>query len=62
MLYLLDANVIITAHNTYYPIDRVPEFWEWLQHRGQSDQVKIPIEEFPMCARLWALHAVVHSS
>ncbi|RJP22455.1 MAG: DUF4411 family protein [Candidatus Omnitrophota bacterium] len=44
MLYLLDANVIITAHNTYYPIDRVPEFWEWLQHVGQSDHVKIPIE------------------
>ena len=27
MLYLLDANVLITAHNLYYPIDAVPEFW-----------------------------------
>lgn len=44
MLYLLDANILITAHNTYYPIDRVPEFWSWLQHQGSSGQVKIPIE------------------
>lgn len=44
MLYLLDANVIITAHNTYYPIDRVPEFWSWLQHQGTSGHVKIAIE------------------
>ena len=27
MLYLLDANVLITAHNLYYPIDSVPEFF-----------------------------------
>jgi Domain of unknown function (DUF4411) len=44
MLYLLDANVVITAHNTYYPIDRVPEFWTWLQHQGAAGLVKIPIE------------------
>lgn len=25
MLYLLDANVLITANNLYYPIDSVPE-------------------------------------
>lgn len=31
MLYLLDANELITAHNLYYPIDVVPEFWEWLK-------------------------------
>jgi Domain of unknown function (DUF4411) len=30
MLYLLDANVLITARNRYYPIDTVPEFWSWL--------------------------------
>ena len=30
MLYLLDANVLITANNLYYPIDSVPEYWEWL--------------------------------
>ncbi len=44
MLYLLDANVLITAHNSYYPIDRFPEFWEWLVHMGRSNLVKIPIE------------------
>lgn len=30
MLCLLDANVLIGAHNDYYPIDRMPQFWEWL--------------------------------
>jgi hypothetical protein len=44
MLYLLDANVLITAHNTYYPIDKVPEFWTWLQNQGAAGLVKIPIE------------------
>ena len=44
MLYLLDANVMITAHNTYYPIDKVPEFWGWVQHQGESGSVKIPLE------------------
>jgi len=27
MLYLLDANALITAHNTWYGHKRVPEFW-----------------------------------
>ncbi|WP_410001046.1 DUF4411 family protein [Rhizobium leguminosarum] len=27
-MHLLDANVLITAHNLYYPIQRVPEFWD----------------------------------
>lgn len=44
MLYLVDANVLITAHKTYYPIDRVPEFWTWLHHQGKSGRVKIPME------------------
>jgi hypothetical protein len=44
MLYLLDANTLITAHNTYYPIDRVPEFWEWLEHQAESGLVKVPQE------------------
>jgi hypothetical protein len=34
MLYLTDANVLITANNLYYPIDRVPECWEWLAYMG----------------------------
>lgn len=30
MLRLLDANVFITAKNTYYGFDLVPAFWTWL--------------------------------
>ena len=44
MLYLLDSNVLITAHNSYYPIDRVPEFWEWLGHVAGDERVKVPFE------------------
>ena len=44
MLYLLDANVPIDANRDYYPIDRVPEFWEWLLKLGDAGQVKIPQE------------------
>lgn len=44
MLYLLDANVLITANRQYYPLDRVPEFWEWLVHNGVSGHVKMPQE------------------
>jgi hypothetical protein len=44
MLYLLDANVLITASRLYYPIDQVPEFWGWLQHQAISGFVKIPLE------------------
>ena len=44
MLYLLDANVLITAHNSYYPIDRVPEFWEWLAHVCAEEHAKVPVE------------------
>lgn len=46
MLYLLDANVLITAKDSYYPVDAVPEFWEWLEHRGSRGDVKIPLEIF----------------
>jgi hypothetical protein len=44
VLYLLDANVLITAHNSYYPIDRVPEFWGWLAHVCSEEQAKVPVE------------------
>lgn len=44
MLYLLDANVLIRASKDYYPLDRVPEFWEWVLHVGKADQLKIPLE------------------
>jgi len=46
MLYLLDASVLITAHNSYYPVDGVPEYWEWLTYMGQQGHVKMPFEIF----------------
>lgn len=46
MLHLLDANVLITAKDSYYPVDAVPEFWEWLEYMGSCGHVKIPLEIF----------------
>jgi len=45
-LYLLDANTLIDAKRDYYPIDRVPEFWEWIIYQGQQGMIKIPIEVY----------------
>jgi uncharacterized protein DUF4411 len=44
LLYILDANVLITANRHYYAIDRVPEFWEWLQHLAAKGSLKMPQE------------------
>lgn len=44
MLYLLDANTLIDAKRDYYPIERIPEFWEWVAHQGSLGKIKIPIE------------------
>ena len=44
MLYLLDANVLIDANRDYYPMDRVPEFWEWIAEMGRQGNIKIPLE------------------
>ena len=44
MPYLLDANILIAANSSYYPIQQVPEFWSWLQYEGTSGRVKIPLE------------------
>ena len=46
MLYLIDANVIITAKDSYYGVDQVPEFWSWLVHQGQQGIIKIPAENW----------------
>ena len=37
-------HVLTTASRDYYPIERVPEFWQWLLHMGASDQLKLPVE------------------
>lgn len=46
MLYLLDANVVICAHQNYYPLDRVRPFWDWLMIEAETDHVKMPLEIF----------------
>lgn len=43
-LYLLDANVIIHAHDYYYNMARVPEFWGWILHHAENSLIKMPIE------------------
>lgn len=42
-MYLLDANVFIFAKRDYYPLDRVPEYWDWLLHHGEQGNLKIPL-------------------
>lgn len=42
LLYLLDASSVIGVHDTYYPCDRVPEFWEWLEFQSRKGVCKIP--------------------
>jgi hypothetical protein len=44
--YLLDSNVLIDADRDYYPIDRFPEFWEWLLHQAAQGLLKVPVEAF----------------
>lgn len=46
MIYLLDADTLITADRKYYPLKRFPVFWEWLRHVGGNGHVKIPIEQY----------------
>lgn len=43
-MYLLDANVLITAHEDYYPIDRVPQFWDWTLAKAEAGIIKMPYE------------------
>ena len=44
MLYLLDANVLIRAHHDYYPLDRLPGFWEWICGQAEAGAIKMPFE------------------
>ena len=46
MLYLLDANVLIDANRDYYPLRRVPEFWDWLLDHATEQRVKVPLEMY----------------
>lgn len=44
MLYLLDANVLIRANKDYYPLDRIPQFWDWLISEAEAGRIKMPFE------------------
>ncbi|HHJ1159584.1 MULTISPECIES: DUF4411 family protein [Proteus] len=44
LLYLIDANIVIHANSFYYPLNRVPEFWEWILFHAQNNNVKLPTE------------------
>lgn len=46
MVHILDANVLIDANRDYYPIARVPEFWDWLQFHGTEGNVTVPVEVY----------------
>jgi len=46
MLYLLDADSLITSNNVYYPLSRFPSLWQWLIWNGEQGNIKIPIEQF----------------
>lgn len=68
MLYLLDANTLITAKNDYYQLERVPEFWDWLIHHAKQGSVKVPPEIFNEIRRgtddlaVWIKQAHVESA
>ena len=36
--------MLITASNTYYPLDQVPEFWSWIVHQATIGNIKLPQE------------------
>ncbi len=38
-MYLLDANVFITAKNVHYGFDFVPAFWDWIDAESASGKV-----------------------
>lgn len=44
MQYILDANVLITANRSYYEIDRIPHFWDWIAKQAAKDIIGIPEE------------------
>jgi hypothetical protein len=43
-LYLIDADVMIRAHEDYYPLDRIPQFWAWLLEMATAQTIKTPLQ------------------
>lgn len=44
MIYLLDANTLMEAHDTFYPVDRIKPFWDWVHAQAQAGLIKMPVE------------------
>lgn len=44
MIYLLDANTLMEAHDTFYPVDRIKPFWDWVHAQAQAGLIKMPLE------------------
>jgi Domain of unknown function (DUF4411) len=44
LLYLLDANVLIRAHEDYYGLEQVPQFWQWLLGQAEAGHLRMPFE------------------
>ena len=44
MIYLLDANVLITAATSFYKFNRVPEYWRWIRHHAEAGNIKMSLE------------------
>ena len=61
MLHLLDANVLIDANRDYYPISRVPEFWEWLTHVAEKGKTKVPVEIYDESWRVLSSRATLRT-
>lgn len=45
-VYLIDANVLISANADFYPLDRLPQFWDWLLAQAQAGTVKMPLQVY----------------
>ncbi len=45
-LHLLDADVLIRAHEDYYPVDRVAPFWAWLLQQAVAGSVKMAQQNY----------------
>lgn len=56
-LYLVDADVIIRAHEDFYPVDRIPHFWMWLQGRAEAGTIKMVRANYDEVAPSRGLHA-----
>lgn len=41
-MYLVDADVLITAKNRYYGFDIVPAFWDWLAEQHTAGRLFMP--------------------